>query len=301
MTADPAQRPHDPQRNYSESRSDISPEQEQLGEARMDLICSTSAFANETLEAALDGVRQMGFAEIDLLVIDGWAHVNTTDLADDWDGTVARVDALLNENGLRPLGFNVGFSGLLHDRLPEARAQRLREADALGRFAEHYGVIVCGLQPSLKYTEKSVEQVFEESIASVREVANAVESAGLTVALECHARSAFETLEYALRLRDEAPWLSIAYDPSHLVMAGIDVRDSLPLLQHAAHVHLRDAAPGRMQAPPGEGAVDFAWIIANLKDCGYEGNISIECLPGKETDVRDHVRRLRDIIEPLIQ
>ena len=65
----------------------------------MAIACSTSVFCRSTLEDALKGVQRLGFSEIDLLLIDGWVHVNTTDLVKDYDGTRARVDALLAQYG----------------------------------------------------------------------------------------------------------------------------------------------------------------------------------------------------------
>lgn len=263
----------------------------------MRIACSTAAFCRSPLEGAVRGVRELGFAEADLLVIEGWVHVNPTDLVNDWDGTTARVDALLQENGVRPIALNAGLSVLLHDRSAEACEQRRRQVAALARFAGLYSVAVSGMQPSLTGLDgRPVEQVFRDSVASLQEMAAIAEPAGLTLALECHVRSAFESLPDALRLLDEAPWLSVAYDPSHFAMSGVDLRETLPLLERAAHVHLRDAAPGRMQVHLGEGTVDFDWLLGSLRDQGYAGDVSIEYLGSDEMDVADDIRGLRDLV-----
>jgi len=266
----------------------------------MRIACSTSAFTREPLAGALRGVSGLGFKDVDLLVITGWAHVSTTDLADDWDGTIRPIDALLAETGLAPVAFNCGFSGVLHDRSDEARAQRLREAEALARMGRHYDVKVAGVQPCLKQTEKTPEQVFADTIANLREVSERAGPAGLTIALECHVRSVFETIENAVRVVEQEPWLPQSYDPSHFIMRGVDLRDTLPLLKAAAHVHLRDCAPGKLQTHMGEGTLDLDWVVGGLKDAGYTGVLSIEYLQPQEGDACDDIRRMRDRLEALI-
>ena len=261
----------------------------------MRIACSTSVFCRSSLEEAVSGARQLGFTDMDLLVIEGWVHVNPSDLAADPEGTTARVDAVLGEHGVRPIALNAGLGVLLHDRSAAACERRHRETEALARFAQHYGIGVSGMQPSLTGLDGPPEELFRDSVASLAQMVQVAEPRGLTLALECHVRSVFETLPEALRLVDEAPWLSFAYDPSHFVMAGIDLRETLPLLRRAGHVHLRDAAAGRMQAPMGEGEVDFDWLFGALRDAGYAGDASIEYLESDDMDVRDDVRRLRDL------
>ena len=88
----------------------------------MAVACSTSVFCRSTLEEALQGVHELGFREVDLLLIDGWVHVDTTDLVKDYAGTLARVDRALKEYDLVPIAVNSGISPLLHDRSEEGCA-----------------------------------------------------------------------------------------------------------------------------------------------------------------------------------
>ncbi len=262
----------------------------------MRIACSTSLFADEPLEEALRGVSELGFELVDLLLIDGWAHVDPSGLAADWQSTAWRVQELLDESSLRLIALNCGFSVPLHERTPDACAKRRREAAAVARFADLHAVSVAGVQPDLGLRDVAQEELFDGSLDSMRELEETSASNGVSFALECHARSAFEQLPSALRLVERAPWLSLAYDPSHFVMQGLELRETRPLLERAAHVHLRDAAPGAMQAPMGEGSVDFDWLSGALRDCGYSGDISIEYLPGAGFDAADSACRLRDYL-----
>jgi sugar phosphate isomerase/epimerase len=79
-------------------------------------------------------------------------------------------------------------------------------------------------------------------------------------------------------------------------MQGIDIRETGWLMDRARHVHLRDAAPGKIQAPFGEGTVDFDWVLGELEQRGYQGHFSIEYLENKDFDVIDSAQRLHETI-----
>jgi sugar phosphate isomerase/epimerase len=167
----------------------------------------------------------------------------------------------------------------------------------VAEFARAFGVEVAALQPPLNLPDRPGPELFDNTVASLRELTDAAAGLGLTLAIECHARSVFETLEASRRLVREAPEVSVAYDPSHFVMAGVETAETLDLLERAAHVHLRDAAPGQMQVPMGEGQVDFDRIFGKLKDIDYRGAISVECLEREERSVAEDIRRLKRRIE----
>jgi sugar phosphate isomerase/epimerase len=262
----------------------------------MAIACSTSIRSGAPLEEALAHVAGLGFANVDILTIDGWAHVNTRDMADRWEETIARVDRLLQEHRLTPIATNSGVSPQLHHRAPEVNAQRLREIDALVRFMNRFGIGVGAIQPRQPDAERPWEDVLADCVATLREQFAAGEQGGVAFALELHVRSPFETLEQTRRLFQVMPDVKVVYDPTHAVSQGIPLRETEWLIDHARHVHLRDAAPGQLQAPFGEGEVDFHWVLETLKDHGYNGHFSIEYFSSREFDADDSVRKLRDTI-----
>lgn len=260
----------------------------------MSIACSTSVYCNRPLDEALAQIATLGIPGIDLLTIDGWVHVNTRDLADNWEATIASVDTLLNTYHLTPIATNSGVSAQLHQRTPEINAQRRREIEALVRFANYYNIQVAAIQPRNKDTSRPWETVLADCVETLREQKRIGDAAGVTFALELHVNSPFETVEQARRFCDVMPEMPLVYDPTHFVMQGVDIRETEWVMERAAHVHLRDAAPGQMQTHFGSGAIDFDWVLRALQDHGYQGHISIEYLASKEMDVRDDVLRLYD-------
>jgi sugar phosphate isomerase/epimerase len=262
------------------------------------VACSSSVRCGYDLAEATRAISAAGFSEIDLLTIDGWAHVNTSDLADDFDGTVARVDGLLGPAGLRPIVMNTGVGQQLWDRSEQANARRREEIDALIAFMKHYGVRVAAIQPRAKDESRPWEEVLEDCAATLNEQLEAGRAAGITFCLELHVNSPFESIEQARRTLEALPDLPVVYDPTHFVMQGMSIRETTWLMKNAAHSHMRDAAEGRLQAPFGEGEVDFDWVLGTLRDSGYRGHFSLEYLGGKKADfdVIDSASRLRDKI-----
>ena len=93
------------------------------------------------------------------------------------------------------------------------------------------------------------------------------------------------------------PELRLAYDPGDFAMQEIDLGETEPFLDRAAHVHLRDAAPGKMQELFGEGTVDFDRILDALAERRYGGRFSIEYLPGLPGDARREILKLKAKLE----
>lgn len=262
----------------------------------MVIACSTSVRCRSPLEKALADIRKAGFAQIDLLMIDGWVHVNTQDLADRYEETVAGVDALLDAYSLTPIAVNSGVSQQLHDRSESSNRRRREEIRGLLRFMADHGLSLAAIQPRQPDRSRPEADVFGDAAATVREQVAMGAGAGVTFALELHANSPFETLDQARRLLAEIPDLPLIYDPTHFVMSGVDLAETAWLMDHARHVHLRDAAPGAMQTPLDRGTIDFDWLLGTLRDSGYTGDFSIEYLETDQFEVLEDAQRLRDRI-----
>lgn len=262
----------------------------------MAVACSTAVFCQSTLEDALAGIHRLGFSQIDLLLIDGWVHVNPTDLVKDYEGTVAHVDALLARYNLTPVAFNSGVSPLLHDRSREGCARREAEVKALIRFMKHRHVSIAAVQPRNPDPNRPRDQVLRDSANTMHDMVEMAAGTGITFALECHSGSIVETMDEVREMMRLVPELRFAYDPTHFVMNGIALQDTLPLMEKSAQVHLRDASPGAMQSHFGQGAVDFDWILAQLRARDYRGHFTIEYLEQEGEDLSADVLGLRDKI-----
>jgi sugar phosphate isomerase/epimerase len=62
--------------------------------------------------------------------------------------------------------------------------------------------------------------------------------------------------------------------------AGVDYRYALHVMrEHIVHVHLKDGAfdlDGFRHTLLGEGQIDFSWVIEQLRNLGYRGDLALE-------------------------
>ncbi|MGD2175211.1 MAG: sugar phosphate isomerase/epimerase [Candidatus Brocadiaceae bacterium] len=261
----------------------------------MAIACSTSAFRTP-LDEALSNVTKLGFQHVDILANPGWDHINTDGLADDWRGTADRVARLLEEHALTPVALNVAV-GNLHERSEDANRDRERCLEGLTRLMSRLGIGLASFYPGFRADERRWADVLRDTLATWEEMKAVAAGQGVEFCIELHKNTPFETLRQCTELLDSAPEMRIAYDPSHFVMQGMDVRETAPLLERAAHVHLRDAAAEKMQEQCGRGSVDFAWLLDALEDRHYAGHYSIEYLGGADWDVTDDILRLKEMLE----
>lgn len=260
------------------------------------IACSTSIGCEVTLPEALARIAAIGAREVDLLCIEGWVHVNPSALAGDFGKEVSRIENLLVTHGLRVTALNVMTGAPLHLRTPEMQQRRARETTALLALMERWAIGTAALQPPLRRDGAWTDREQDDVIASVREEAERAAQAGRTLALELHSQSPFETPTQVARLLAAWPDVPLVYDPTHFLAQGLTTRATERFLGRAKLVHLRDAAPGRLQTRLGEGALDLDWLLAVLRDRSFAGHISIEYLGGSDLpfDPSDSARRLWD-------
>ena len=101
---------------------------------------------------------------------------------------------------------------------------------------------------------------------------------GLRLSVEPHLDSIAAEPESAVLLVKSVPGLTLTVDYSHFIAQGTEQAAVHPLLPLAGHVHVRQAAPGRLQVAEDEGVINFDVIIDGLAGCGYRGALALEYL-----------------------
>jgi sugar phosphate isomerase/epimerase len=120
-------------------------------------------------------------------------------------------------------------------------------------------------------------QVILDRIAARLDEALAIAAGeGMTLALETHAGAIAVHPAAARDLLQRCPGLVLTYDPSHYIAEQIPVPETLDLLEHAAHIHLRNARVGHFQERMDRGGLDMGWMVDRILASGYAGAISIE-------------------------
>ena len=262
----------------------------------MFIACSTTMGSAMGTAEVLEAVARLGFDEVDILGIHQWApHIQPEGWLADPDQAKFDLDQLLEQNKLKLKSLNIGLSTELYDRSEAAIKVRHEELTAYLRVMKAYGLSVISLQPG-KYPEGEADY-FPDYVKTIKEITALEKEAGVTIALELHVGSPVGQLADANRLLEAVPDLSIIYDPSHFAMQRIALKDTLPLIHRTAHVHVRDAAPDKLQVPYGTGTVDFGATWQVLKDHDYSGGFSIEYIMTDEWDIGPEILKGRDDIK----
>ena len=118
--------------------------------------------------------------------------------------------------------------------------------------------------------------------ANAERIADAAEAAGVVVALEIHGElmgSGAKARGVIERIGRSA--VRVNYDTANCMYYGaVEAVEDLPaIVEHVAHVHLKDkrGGAGVWDFPPiGEGEVEFAALLAILERAGYAGPCSVE-------------------------
>lgn len=261
------------------------------------LVCAKKDYP--TIQQALVEIHRLGFRAFDLDAFENWQHVDPSELAagrEEWARGFADAVA---ETGLRPASFNCGLSTRLADGEAGAFAQYKAEFAALLALADRVGCPNITLQPGAAIEGRPVREQLATMEEHLAELVRLKGDRHLTIGLENHAHTVIERPDAALGLIEGLwPAVGVTYDPSHPELQGIPLKDTEALLDYAVHVHVRNASTGHMQRTFADGTVDFAWLVAALKDRGYDGALTIEYFNAFDADfattlaLRDHLRAL---------
>ena len=263
----------------------------------MNLACSTIGFTQQPLAEALSRIEALGFEDVDLLLMENWAHLNPSQIAEDPQQHAEQINELLHRHHLKPIGINTGTSHPLSSLAPDQIARNQHQGEGLIRLAGMLSVPVVVLQPGRVLKGMEFDQALEASCEALRNLVPIAAAHEVTLAIETHVHSLAEQYEDALRFTRAVPGLKLAYDPSHFVMAEFDLAGSEALLPDAAHVHLRNAVAGDFQASMAKGVLDFDWVLEALARHHYAGAVAIEYLDGREEDAESEILALKRLLE----
>lgn len=160
------------------------------------------------------------------------------------------------------------------------------QVDDLQRAAAFARALHPGHPPPVQTTLGGSDQLWPTQQAGfarrLRECADAVATAGGTLAVKAHAFHAVNSPERLRSLLDAAshPALAVAYDHAHFSLLGIPMEQSIGLLAgHIRYVHLKEAvrtAAGARFLLPGAGQADFRTLFRLLVRSGYRGAVVAE-------------------------
>jgi sugar phosphate isomerase/epimerase len=218
------------------------------------------------------------FESVDLGAIEGWAHVQPSQLAADVARETDRVRRALDRAGLRALALNAGTGDADRD------AQRAR-VSALVKLAERLG---CG---SVALQAPAAGATVDEAVAALAPVTEVAATTSVLISLEIHRDRITELPSDAIAIA-ERTGLGLTLDPSHVIAGPARADGFDELLPYVAHLHVRDTRPDALEVTIGEGELPFDAIFAGLVAQGYDGVVTVEYIEGNaSTSIDDDLVR----------
>lgn len=240
----------------------------------MQLSLTSWSLRSCTLAEAAAVTRAIGVEAIDL----GYFYRPALDRA----ALIADPDSAAD--CVRALGMTVPcFYHLFGDGLadrnmadPSAHGDNIEDFRVVCRFLARARIPTVFVLPGVVNPGQSRREALAASAEGLKHLVEIGGAAGVTVTVEPHVHSFLESPGLTLELLDRVPGLRLTLDYAHFTCLGWRQEEIDVLAPHAAHVHLRQARPGALQAKDGEGAINMEAQFGALRDAGFDGWLALE-------------------------
>ncbi len=243
--------------------------------------CEDKPFA-----VGVERAAQMGFRYVEPMVHNGRELLSEAGYFHSFslDDDPFEMKDMLDRHGVKPSGLS-SHCPLMR---PEISVPYLQKAI---RFAAAIGAPVVNTDEGIRPPWVSLEDAFHVMKYTLTTILQTAERYGVYVGIEPH-QSISRTTEGLLRIATlvKSPRLRVNYDTGNAYLAGEDPYAGLKAVQHLlVHVHAKDIAIKQAEAEKGkvtgtavgcacgDGVIDWAKVIAILRQGGYDGVLSVEC------------------------
>lgn len=235
------------------------------------IACHAWAYNNLPFDAAVGTIARLGFRYIDL---GSGPHLDVGRAATYPQAEADRILALLDEFELEITDL---YLMMPHTNTPDPakREAHLTLFERLIPFAEALRTPGITISPGIIQPD-GLEHSLARAVPALLRMLQAAEDTDLRISFEPHMDSVAQRPEYALLLLEAVPGLSVTLDYAHFVTQGIVRREIEPLMEHIAHVHVRQARRGVLQTRYDDGTINIAELVEDLYEIGYRGTLTVE-------------------------
>jgi len=255
----------------------------------MKLAFSTNAYSRHSLTDALRGIKQAGFAGVEILADTPHAYPDAIDatLTNDTKRDLERLGlAVSNINVNCSFGYwkdappEPYFEPSLISPNPQHRADRTRLIMKALEFARDVGSRNISITSGRMLGGMPPAQAAKQFAESIRPILDRAEQLNVDVGIECEPGL---YLEYVAELREWIdrlghPRLGANLDVGHSQVIGESIPDAVKLLNNRIwNCHVEDI-PGRKHYHliPGQGTLDWQGLKRALIEVGYQRFLTVE-------------------------
>jgi len=237
----------------------------------MEIACHAWAYNNLSLEDAIGTIARLGFRNIDLGT---GPHL-------DVDRAAAYPEA--EANAVRDLlaPFDLTLTDLyimlphVNSPDPARREAQLTLFERLIPFALALGTPGITLSPGIIHAD-GPDHSLARAVPALMRMLAAADDTDLRISFEPHMDSVAQHPEQALILLNAVPGLSVTLDYAHFLCQGIVRREIEPIMEHVAHVQVRQAKRNCLQTAHHDGILNIPQLLEDLHRVGYRGALTVE-------------------------
>jgi sugar phosphate isomerase/epimerase len=237
-----------------------------------------------TLQEAADLSRALGINELDV----GLFYRSALDRKE------MLADPQFAAEKVRSLGIAIPnyyhlFGSNLSDRnlaMPGTIEQNLADFEKVIEFCKLADIQTVFVLPGVINPGQSRNDALAESARSLNGLMPVAARSKTVLTIEAHVHSYLESPSMVLQLLERVEGLKLTLDYAHFTCLGYRQEEIDPLAPYAAHVHLRQARPGVLQAKSNEGTINMNAMFGALRDSGYQGVMALEYVHQDYMDTR---------------
>ena len=196
------------------------------------------------------------------------------------------------------------FGNSLADRnlaIKDSLEQNSKDLEIVSKFCKELNIGSIFILPGIINKDQSRKDAFENSSYSLKKLRDLCLKNNIELLFEPHVHSFLESPEHTLELINATDGMKIVLDYAHFTCLGWTQYQTDVLIQHAGHIHLRQAKSGFLQTKLEEGTINFQAILGKLKEIKYKNYLSIEYVHQDYMntlyeDVLSETIKMRDLI-----
>lgn len=190
----------------------------------------------------------------------------------------------------------------INDPDPAVRADNKEQIKGLVEFCHAANIHSILALPGMLLPGQRVADSHKLSADALNEFVAIAQGADIAMMFEPHVKSSFESPQSALWLAEQVPGLGIVLDYAHFVCQGYTQPEVDILIPHTTHVHLRQAKSGLLQTKLEDGTINFALVLDNLRQAGYDGYLCVEYvhqdfIGATNVDILTETVKMRDFLK----
>jgi len=239
----------------------------------------------------------------------GYPAIELACAAPHFDLETAQRDAAAVAERIRQTGLQVAALSLFSAFTDNERVdQEIESAETFIRLAPLYGTSLIKLTPGPPASDAAAAGHWAWLAHAMDALGDTAAQVEVQLAFETHMGQLTDTLEGARLLVElaELDAVGLTVDFSNLSFAGEDLPACIEALKdRTQHVHLKNGCIGDGGdwhfGPLDEGLTDYAAVLPRLRETGYDGYLSVECLgPDAAERPVETARRDLAILERLL-